>query len=366
MRLTKMKKVLATLLAAGMLMPLAACTGGDAPAETETLGKTEAVTVSPVDEETTVSETVTETAPTETAACDFRVTAYVLAGDISDYGLSVLDAGHLTKITDIILLNGADFDMRGNVVQSETQLQAVQGLKEMIGDLPVRLHLGLGGPSVPSSYAYALRREKLVTNIQELLVANQADGVSFDWEFPENITQKEAFSEFLISLDRVLGDAYMISAAIAPYCADYPIEGIRALDMVELMSYDLWDNDRMHASVQTAKQNVQTLLDLGYAPEQIDLGVPLYARPMSGAAYWFSYKYYYNQLDERGLYDDVDTTGEIFSFNTPDMIYEKTNFAIESGLGGMMVFHYTLDTPADNEHSLFSVIKQAKDDAGIK
>ncbi|MCR5041163.1 MAG: glycoside hydrolase family 18 protein [Clostridia bacterium] len=48
------------------------------------------------------------------------------------------------------------------------------------------------------------------------------------------------------------------------------------------------------------------------------------------------------------------------SFNTPDLIYAKTRWAIKNGLGGVMVRHYACDVPADNEASLFNAISRAR------
>ena len=42
------------------------------------------------------------------------------------------------------------------------------------------------------------------------------------------------------------------------------------------------------------------------------------------------------------------------------MVYEKTAWAIGQGLGGVMVWHYTCDVPADDEYSLFRSIAEAK------
>ena len=52
--------------------------------------------------------------------------------------------------------------------------------------------------------------------------------------------------------------------------------------------------------------------------------------------------------------------------NTPDryyngwqMVYDKTAYAIDVGLGGVMVWHYGYDLPSADELSLFGAIRQA-------
>ena len=86
------------------------------------------------------------------------------------------------------------------------------------------------------------------------------------------------------------------------------------------------------------------------------------ARPTTEDAYWYDYKDYYDKIDGDGLVTD-ENTGLIAAFNTPEVIYQKTQWAIKTGYGGVMVWNYGNDVPADNEASLFNQIAQAKTDA---
>ena len=47
------------------------------------------------------------------------------------------------------------------------------------------------------------------------------------------------------------------------------------------------------------------------------------------------------------------------------LIKEKTQLAIASGLGGVMVWHYGCDTPSGSGNSLFDTIQQVKDEATL-
>ncbi len=46
--------------------------------------------------------------------------------------------------------------------------------------------------------------------------------------------------------------------------------------------------------------------------------------------------------------------------NSAQMIADKTAFAIDAGLGGIMIWHMTCDLPYDNEFSLFKSINDTK------
>ena len=69
------------------------------------------------------------------------------------------------------------------------------------------------------------------------------DGVNFDYEFPGTPQREKEFSAFLVSLDKVLKDDYLITAALSSgWCKNTTPEAIAALDTVQLMDYDSGGN----------------------------------------------------------------------------------------------------------------------------
>ena len=374
-----MKKLLTALLSTALLLPLAACGGGNPSAQTTNADTAADVTTeksadastdtitNPVTEAATEAETdpetETPTTPPEEAA-GFRVSAYVTVDSVDS-----IDPGHLSNgITDVILIGDQPsymaFDGRGNITLTSQAIHAIAKMKEYIGDLPIRLYCTLGG-EFAQVVAFRRTREDLIPNILSFLEEYELDGVNFDWEFPTNATEQRNYSTFLTALGEALGDRYTLSVALAHYCADLTPEAIAAIDRVEMMNYDIWDDENMHASLPLAIESVQKMLELGYRPEQINMGIPTYGRPMMGEAYWYDYRWYYNQLDENGMYYD-ESNGLTISFNTYDTVYEKTVWAIENGLGGVMTFAVHCDLPASNEKALHNAIGKAVADAGLK
>ncbi len=288
----------------------------------------------------------------------FRVSAYMRT-DL-DIDFSHLDNG----ITDVLLISGMSFDQDGVITVNDEAAACIEKAKEAIGDRPIRLYCTLFGPS-NQGYVHALRSGNLEPNVVAFLEEYGLDGVSFDWEFPTSKAQKRLYSDFLVSMDKALGDKYYLSVALHEICPEMTPEAIAIIDHVELMSYDIWDDQRMHATLELAIQNVQTFLDLGYRPEQINLGIPLYGRPQTGEAFWPEYNAYYQLMDENGLYYD-EGRGLAYSFNTYEAAYEKTKWAIEKGLGGVMTFANHCDLPADNEMALQNAIAKAIRDAAAE
>lgn len=327
-------------------------------------------------EPVTEPETDTETEPRE-----FRVSAYL--DDFLAADLATFDASNLKNVTDVILFS-SHFDNAGNVTIRPDAITAVQNLRELTKDNPIRIHVNLLGPfstlsngtndehmdSMAIEYKKAIDSGVLEQNIKNALEQYGFDGVFFDYEFPVRREHKDNWGAFLVSLKEVLGDEYLMGCAISSGSADLPIEAIRAIDRVELMCYDMWEEEDpdtlgMHSPLSVTIDCWKTLRRLGYESSQIDVGMPFYARPTNHGAYWYAYKDYYHLIDENGYYYD-ESIGLTMSFNNQETIYKKTEWDIEKGLGGVMAWNYQNDVSGDNELSLFRAVSQAKADAGVK
>ena len=290
-----------------------------------------------------------------------RVVSYLVINNLAD--AERINPSHFTDLTDVILFGGlASYNGDSEVILCEDFDKIIDHVKSLDTDGHLRWQLNLGGIAEGDqkmAWRKAFHGKELPKNIRATLEQYDLDGVFFDYEFPMEWDAKLDFSIFLINLRKELGGDFHIGAALQPWCARFLPSAIRAIDMVELMSYDNWDEDGFHATLELAKKDVKDMVKLGYKLSQIDLGVPFYARPTTGEALWYDYAGYYDKLDDKGLYYDAnrDLT---FSFNRPELVYEKTAWAIETGLGGMMIWHYNCDIPAENEQSLFHAITHAK------
>ncbi len=299
---------------------------------------------------------------------NFRITAYVVADGLREKGK--LDVSHFSQITDVILFGCATFDEEGQITLDDEFKTVYANLKDAMGNSQdKKVYLNILGPSaqidsddwnlrmadVGERHNKAFKSKGFEENIKAVLDRYGFDGVFFDYEYPIENKNWKSFSKFIVSLDSVLGDGYEIGAAVAGWDAKFSDEAKDALDRIELMSYDLWEEDGTHASYNIAAGDINKLVEAGYDKAKIDLGVPFYARPTTQEAIWYNYSDYVDKIDEKGFAKDAENNLTV-SFNTYDLIAQKTRLAIDSGLGGMMVWHYACDAPADNEKSLFNAI----------
>ncbi len=302
---------------------------------------------------------------------DFRVTTYILADVLRNP--ETLDKTHFEQITDIILFGCANFDEEGNLVLDKDFDTVYENLKTAIqGTREKRVYLNILGPKSQSDlddwneqmkdqaerHTIAFESGNLEENIKNVLQKYNFKGVFFDYEFPIKNKFWKSYSEFLLSLNETFKDDYDIGLAVAGWDFKLSDRAKSVVDRVELMSYDLWDDDKNHATYEIAEDDIKKMEKSGIDMSKVDLGMPFYARPTDKGAYWYDYKNYYDKIDENGLYDDAET-GLTFSFNTPELINKKTKLAIDKGLGGIMVWHHSCDVPADNDKSLYNAVEDA-------
>lgn len=299
---------------------------------------------------------------------DFRVTAYMVGDRFLNN--DEIDYSHFDQVTDFILMSVADFDVNGNVILSDDFETAYNNIEPYLPE-DAGFYLNLLGPKSTletddwneqmadqgALHTQAFESGNLEANIKEVLDTYDFDGVYFDYEYPIDEVNWNSFNAFIISLDSYLGDEYKIGMAMSDWDLGQSEEAMAATDFIEIMSYDNWDKDGNHAPYETAEKSVEALIEKGYERSKLGLGLPFYARPTTEEGYWYDYKTYCDSLDENGLYVDSGETGLTFSFNTYDVIKQKTQLAVSCGLGGVMVWHYACDAPADNPISLFNAIE---------
>ena len=310
--------------------------------------------------------------PTWKREAPLRVAAYIVVSDVE--AAKALDDSHLDDLTDIILIgNTGWFGTDGKLHMAEAFGDVAAWFRARTAKNHTRLLVTIGGPgalegtdvterfeSQAANHKLAFDSGVLEEEIRQMLETYALDGFNFDYEFPGTPQREKEFSAFLVSLDKVLKDDYLITAALASgWCKNTTPEAIAALDTVQLMDYDLWDRTGAHATLGIGKGCVEEMLETGFSKEQIDLGLAFYARPTTQEAYWYDYKEYYKTMDRYGFAPD-EAHGLTASFNTPRETYLKTLWAKRNGLGGVFVWHYACDVPADNCASLFNQVMRAK------
>ncbi len=298
---------------------------------------------------------------------NFRVTTYIRGEYCQDE--SSLYPEDFDIVTDVILFECASFNSEGEVICNEKVLETALGnIRKVIGDRDVKITLNLLGPWGKTDSdvweeqmeAQSIEHNKAFTsgvledNIIAVLDKYDFDGVHFDYEYPISLNAWKYYNKFLVSLDKKLGD-YTLGVAGNDWNIKFTPSAIAAIDTFEVMLYDMIDKEGKHSTYEDMVTYVQKVGIYGMPLHKVNVGLPFYSRPTDMSTYWYGYNGCYKDIDENGWYHCKDT-GKDFWFNTPEVIGKKTEYAINYGFGGVMIWHYNCDLPSGHEDSLLRAI----------
>lgn len=336
---------------------------------------------------------------------DLAVIAYY-AGDGQDLGRYRWE-----QLTHVIFsfchLKGAELAV--DSARDSVAIRNLVNLKEAFPHLKVLLSLGGWGGCETCSPVFSEPGgiRQFARSVRALTEEYGTDGIDLDWEYPAiagypghayDPADRVHFTQLVQELRRELGPESLVSFAAGGFQKyfDNSIDWMGVLpyiDLVNLMSYDLvggystvtghhtplYSNARQEGS---ADYGVRYLLKLGVPPEKIVLGAAFYARSWEKVA-----------PDQNGLYktgvfksfiphhrfDSVLTAAQGFSFyrdpisrapyayssrlrefatfDDAESLAEKTRYALENNLGGIMFWQLTDDR---QDGGLLQAIWEAK------
>lgn len=294
---------------------------------------------------------------------DYVVTPQLASGQIFDPESSnYLSPEYCDVVNQIHVIASAKWNNQGELVIPDgltgDELKAsVQKIRDFYGEKDVEIFATVFFNAYDPDVVFTEQKDTVIKNTVDFLLEYGFDGVSYDWEYP-NRKQWAEFSEHLVNLKNELSKHnLLLSCAVSPWNFYMEDDAVNALDQIEIMSYDLCDENGNHSSFASgAVQPVQYFLKKGFKPEQINLGLPFYARPDDGGGIWINYDDpAYTPADRFQNYSDG------MWFSGTQMIMDKTAYAIENNLGGIMIFTATEDVPYNNDLSLLRSIKSTID-----
>lgn len=319
----------------------------------------------------------------DSAREDFRVTTYIVASNV--YQAENIRPESFDIVTDVILFGLTSFDEEGNVyfqdievdgqtVDGKTALEtALKNVRAAIGDRDVNVYCNFLGPDYDGDsdnwneqmyrkgdlHMSAMKdhRSTLIAGLLDVIQTYDFDGLYFDYEYPLKSKHWHMYSDFLVALDAQLGDR-LLGIALADWGIGLNREAIDAVDRFEVMSYDLFDGDGDHSPFYSCTVgSLESFEKAGVEKSKLDLGIPFYARPADKGGFWYNWSSEARQLGKFGN----KATGPALDPNDPctvrwyngcQMVYDKTAYAMDAGMGGVMIWHYNCDVPESDELSL--------------
>ena len=288
---------------------------------------------------------------------DFRVVSYVVSHPS-------FDREYFKESTDLIFIGETGWDADCNLIFNRSSFKGEADFAALVTDTrkavaasgkEMRLWCSMGNPGDNTADTMkGAKKDKLIKNLVNFALKYDLDGLDFDWEYPYSNANWRIYSSFLIDLKKELSKhGMLLSTAQGPWGVQLTPEAIAAIDNVNIMSYDLKDGDTgNHASFNNAVKHIQYLLDIGFKPEQLSLGLAFYGVPD-----WPAYSYFVQkgcdrwQNEMNGIY-----------YNGCQMIRDKTVLAIQEKIGGVMTWHYSCDVEESKTGlSLYDEIREVQE-----
>ncbi len=278
----------------------------------------------------------------------------------------------LDGMTHLFFYCGYGFDTDGNLYlgaaeddqgMRESALALVMDcLRTTAPGAKISMVLGMNDPAHVNS-AMDTNRDAFIASIIKNLNRFGFDGLDIDYEFPQSDEDFRIFNEFLVEVKRRMiaesnaGERAILSCAFGTRDIHCTQQAIDAIDIVNCMAYDIMDQDGQHSSFWgCAVQPAIYLESVGFSRDQINLGIPFYGTQTEA----LMEQYIYNALEHQDYFNNFYTVNsysdgsptEVY-FNSPAMVRDKTAYALLSGYGGIMVWHFTCDVPYESEQSLW-------------
>lgn len=293
---------------------------------------------------------------------DFRVIGYYSEG-LFDEPIENLQMDKLTHIMYAFLIPQID----GSLVPIEKS-EHLRQIVSFAHENGVKVFIALGGWSyqnMPVAQIFETvtadetSRSNFIDHIMTFVQDYDLDGVELDWEYPT--VDSQSYYEALVvelsarldeenkELSAALNGAWSstegpeVSKLVTPQC-------LEAFSFINIMCYDTNDTD--HSPLWFTDTSISYWLNRGMKPEQIVVGIPLYARPS-----WAQYRHLV-AADSNNAYRDFAAANEKITldsyYNGLNTITEKTAIALRRA-GGVMLFDVNEDT--NDEYSAVGQIQ---------
>lgn len=205
------------------------------------------------------------------------------------------------------------------------------------------------------------KRAAFATKLFEYVTTHNFDGLDVDIEGPSINDDYGAFIEALAREFKPRGK--LLTAALSKgYGGNkVPSSVFEHFDFINIMAYDgagPWNPNApgQHSSFEFAKSNVAYWLERGLPKAKAVLGVPFYGYGFGEAFRKGDYSYSKLIAAYPGA-EKADQIGNTIWYNGIPTIKAKSQYVVDEGLGGIMIWSLDYDVPG--ERSLLSAIHEA-------
>jgi chitinase len=277
---------------------------------------------------------------------EFRVIAYATDAIVP----STIPYEKLTHINYAFLLPNPD-----GTFKSLLNTWTLGNLISLAHQHGVKVLISVGGWGLDAEFedlaASQTGRETFARELVKIVEQYQFDGADIDWEYPDPGQSSQNFLLLIQQVRDALPQDKLLTAAVVAlgeHAPGIPDQAFSLFDFVNVMAYD--NSGQEHSSYGYAQASLDYWLGRGLKPNQVNLGVPFYARPTE-----VPYSKIVLNDPAAAQLDETTYAGVQINYNGIPTIQKKTRLAMEIA-GGIMF--WTLEDDASGELSLVSAINQ--------
>ena len=276
-----------------------------------------------------------------------------VVGYLPEYRMGAIHDDMFDYVTDIVYFS-IETEANGDLILRESSIADIMRLNQMIGARDVHLFVSVGG-WLRSAYFGEMAlsdsaRGNFVNNITDFCLTQGLDGADIDWEFPNGPDEVEAEQWLFRDLNLAFEEHGLMLTTAQASLASISEESLRWAHRVHIMSYE---NPGRHATFSDAVGDVRFFEMKNIEPHRLFLGVPFFGRNLADRTP-------YTYADIFSMYSPAPDEDEVegIYFNNINTIRQKTRYAIDEDLGGIMIWELGQDI--QGEKSLLKAIYDEK------
>lgn len=278
-----------------------------------------------------------------------------VVGYLPWYGMGQVNNIDFSKLTQVLYFS-LQPNKNGSLNVPANTVSNINRLKSAIGNNEVDIIVSIGGYSLsgnfPDMSETEEKRAKFIEELKGFCIDNGLIGADIDWEFPVGDEERKNCTSLLMEMQSVFKENNLIvTSAQRANSNDLEDEALQYLDQLHIMAYDAGAE---HSTYEYAVSCTNHFIKRGMDRSKIVLGVPFYGRKTDEFSNEATYRTIYNTYKPES---DINEAGDYY-FNGIDMIKSKTQYAIDQGLMGVMIWEISQDTY--DESSLLKAIDDTK------
>lgn len=213
---------------------------------------------------------------------------------------------------------------------------------------------------------------QLAVNIKNLIIANNLDGVSLDWEVTKTQAQMDTLINAIYAQLNPIGKEIVIAGNW--YAPDCSLTGFQKVNFVNMMTYDMTWSPAVgrlpqHSLFEDMVSAMMLWANAGYDRTKLGVGIPFYGKDSS--ANGFLWSEIVNNLHPYSNVNQANVTsitgwngavktvsGGVIWWNGLDLVRQKVDWVLANGFGGMMIFSLAQDSFVSGYNMLQTIYEE--------